>query len=134
VSPINKLTNQTNLFGIVKMTINTKYMKYSTFILFIFLTTIVYATDKEVLPYIALDNVNVQIFSQLVLNQQEIKKSPLYMRVLVEEELVSALENRYVAYKMSKKQRKEFVNTIRYYLIKIYDFLLKQQKNQLVVL
>jgi ABC-type transporter MlaC component len=94
----------------------------------------VYATDKEVLPYIALDNVNVQIFSQLVLNQQEIKKSPLYMRVLVEEELVSALENRYVAYKMSKKQRKEFVNTIRYYLIKIYDFLLKQQKNQLVVL
>jgi len=111
-------------------------MKYITFILFIFLTTIVYATNKGVLPYIARDNVNVQIFSRLVLNQQKIKKSPVYMRVLVEEELVSALDNRYVAYKisgkhlskMSKKQRKEFVNTIHYYLIKIYNFLLQQQK------
>lgn len=120
------------------MTVNTQFMKNITFILFIFLTTIVYATNKEVLPYIARDNVNEQVFYRLVLNQQEINKSPLYMRVIVEEELVSALDNRYVAYKMSdkhlskisKQQRKDFVNTIRYYLIKIYCFLLKNQKNQ----
>ena len=120
------------------MTVNTQFMKYITFILFIFLTTIVCATNKGVLPYIARDNVNVQIFSRFVLNQQEIKTSPQYMRVLVAEELVSALDNKSLAYKMSgkhlskmsKKQRKEFVSTIRFYLIKIYNFLLKQQKNK----
>jgi phospholipid transport system substrate-binding protein len=123
------------------MTINTQFRKCIFFILFTMTTTTVYATSVEVSPYVVLDNIGTQLFSRIAANQQEIKKFPLYMRVIVEEELMPSIDYKYVAYKIlgkhlkktSKEQRAEFVKAMRHYLIRTYSIALSKYKNQQVV-
>lgn len=123
------------------MTINTQFRKCIFFILFTMTTTSVYATSVEVSPYMVLENIGGKLFSRIAANQQEIKRFPLHMRVIVEEELMPSIDYKYVAYKIlgkhlkkiSKEQRAEFVEAMCHYLIRIYSTALSKYKNQQVV-
>lgn len=123
------------------MTINAQFRKCIFFILFTITTTTVYATTVEVSPYVVLENIGAKLFSRIASNQQEIKRFPLHMRVIVEEELMPSIDYKYVAYKIlgkhlkkiSKEQRAEFVEVMRHYLIRTYSIALSKYKNQQVV-
>lgn len=123
------------------MTINAQFRKCIFFILFTITTTTVWATSVEVSPYVVLENIGDQLFSRIAASQQEIKRLPLHMRVIVEEELMPSIDYKYVAYKIlgkhlkkiSKEQRAEFVEAMRDYLIRTYSMALSKYKNQQVV-
>jgi len=92
-------------------------------------------------PYTVLAGVGNQLFTRIAANQQEIKKFPNLMNVIVEEELMPAIDYKYAAYrilgkhlkKTSKEQRAKFVNSMRSYLARTYANALKQYKNQQVI-
>jgi len=92
-------------------------------------------------PYAVLADVGNQLFTRIAANQQEIKKFPKLMNVIVEEELMPAIDYKYAAYrilgkhlkKTSKEQRAKFVNSMRSYLASTYANALKQYKNQQVI-
>ncbi len=92
-------------------------------------------------PYVVLESVGNQLFTRIAANQQEIKKFPQLMDIIVEEELMPAIDYKYAAYrilgkhlkKTNKEQRAKFVISMRSYLARTYANALKQYKNQHVV-
>lgn len=119
----------------------TNYAKLFLVYIFVFSTTIAQASSQENSPYTELESIGHQLFTRIAASQQELKKLPQYMRVIVEEELMPSIDDKYVAYKLlgkhlskvSKEQRKEFSASIRHYLIKTYATALNQYKNQQVI-
>jgi phospholipid transport system substrate-binding protein len=98
-------------------------------------------TAEEVSPYLVLKNVGTQLFSRISANQQSIKKFPLLMRDIVDEELMPSIDYRYASYRVlgkhlkntTKQQRADFVIAMRQYLIRTYASALTQYKNQQVI-
>lgn len=92
-------------------------------------------------PYVVLKNIGTKLFSRISANQQEIKKFPALMQVIVEEELMPSIDYRYASYRIlgkhlrntSKKQRTEFVSSMRNYLARTYASALMQYRNQQVI-
>ena len=109
--------------------------------LFTFSIATVQATPHETSPYVVLENVGHQLFSRIASNQQEIKKFPEYMRVIIEEELMPSIDYKYAAFKIlgkhlpktTKEQRTAFVASMRQNLIRTYATALAQYKNQQVI-
>ncbi len=96
---------------------------------------------EEVSPYLVLENAGNSLFSRIASNQQEIKKFPELMQVIVEEELMPSIDYKYAAYKVlgknlkkiTKEQRSKFVKSMRHYLIRTYATALTQYRNQKVI-
>ncbi|TPH15605.1 MlaC/ttg2D family ABC transporter substrate-binding protein [Litorilituus lipolyticus] len=92
-------------------------------------------------PYLELKSVGNQLFSRIAANQKEIKKFPLLMRDIVEEELMPSIDYRYASYKIlgkhlkktTKAQRAEFSEAMRRYLVRTYATALTKYKNQQVI-
>lgn len=92
-------------------------------------------------PYNVLEGIGNKLFSRIAANQQEIKKFPQLMQVIVEEELMPSIDYRYASYrilgkhlrKTSKDQRAKFVDSMRSNLVRTYASALMQYKNQQVV-
>jgi phospholipid transport system substrate-binding protein len=93
-------------------------------------------------PYVVLKNIGTKLFSRTSENQQEIKKFPALMQVIVEEELMPSIDYRYSSYSIlgkhlrntSKKQRAKFVSAMRNYLARTSASALMQYRNQQVIL
>lgn len=92
-------------------------------------------------PYAVLESVGNKLFSRIAANQQEIKKFPQLMQVIVEEELMPSIDSRYASYrilgkhlrKTSKEQRAKFVDSMHRNLARTYASALMQYKNQQVI-
>lgn len=92
-------------------------------------------------PYAVLESVGNKLFSRIAANQQEIKKFPQFMQVIVEEELMPSIDSRYASYrilgkhlrKTSKEQRAKFVESMHRNLARTYATALMQYKNQQVI-
>lgn len=92
-------------------------------------------------PYAVLEKVGNQLFTRISANQQEIKKFPNLMNVIVQEELMPSIDYKYAAYRIlgkhlkqtTKEQRAKFVVSMRSYLARTYATALKQYKNQQVI-
>lgn len=92
-------------------------------------------------PYVVLENVGNQLFTRISTSQQEIKKFPKLMNVIVNEELMPFIDYKYAAYrilgkhlkKTTKEQRAKFVIAMRSYLARTYATALTQYKNQQVI-
>lgn len=92
-------------------------------------------------PYIVLENIGNKLFSRIAANQQEIKKFPQLMQIIVEEELMPSIDYRYASYrilgkhlrKTNKAQRANFVDSMRSNLARTYATALMQYKNQQVI-
>jgi phospholipid transport system substrate-binding protein len=92
-------------------------------------------------PYVVLENVGNKLFSRIAENQQEIKKFPVLMQNIVEEELMPSIDYKYASYRIlgknlkntNKAQRAQFVSSMRNYLARTYATALKQYKNQTVI-
>lgn len=106
--------------------------------------TLIFSTSSlanEVSPYKVIENVGNNLFERIANNQQEITKFPDLMRDIVDEELMPHIDYKYAAYKIlgknlrktSKKQRSEFVASMRQYLIRTYAGALMQYHNQEVI-
>ncbi len=115
----------------------------STFFLLLLISfsLTVSATPTSASPYVVLKNVGSKLFSRISSNQQEIKKFPELMRVIVDEELMPSIDYKYAAYrvlgknlrKISKKQRDDFVISMRHNLVRTYATALLKYKNQQVI-
>ena len=66
--------------------------KYVIITLFGFALPAAQATTHEQSPYVVLEKVGNQLFNRIASNQQEIKKFPEYMRVIIEEELTRLIK------------------------------------------
>ncbi len=96
---------------------------------------------KDTSPYVVLDKVGNKLFSRISASQQEIKKFPALMRIIVDEELMPSIDYKYISYRIlgknlkttTKDQRADFVNSMRNYLVRTYANALMQYKNQQVV-
>jgi len=92
-------------------------------------------------PYVVLENIGTKLFNRIAANQQEIKKFPALMQIIVEEELMPSIDYRYASYRIlgknlrntNKEQRDQFVNAMRNHLARTYAAALKQYKNQQVI-
>jgi len=92
-------------------------------------------------PYTVLEKAGNQLFTRISDNQQEIKKFPNLMNVIVQEELMPTIDYKYAAYKIlgkhlkktTKEQRAKFALSMRSYLARTYATALKQYKNQQVI-
>jgi len=92
-------------------------------------------------PYTVLKTTGTHLFSRISANQKEMTKFPHLIRDIVEEELMPSIDYRYVSYrilgkhlkKISKKQRSEFVEAMRHYLVITYSTALSKYKNQDVI-
>lgn len=92
-------------------------------------------------PYAVIESIGNKLFSRIAANQQEIKKFPALMQIIVEEELMPSIDYRYASYRIlgknlrntSKEQRAKFVNSMRNYLARTYAIALMQYKNQHVI-
>lgn len=92
-------------------------------------------------PYNVLENIGNKLFSRISANQQEIKKFPQLMQIIVEEELMPSIDYRYASYrilgkhlrKTSKEQRAKFVVSMRHNLARTYANALTQYHNQQVI-
>jgi len=92
-------------------------------------------------PYSVLENIGNKLFSRIAANQQEIKKFPQLMQIIVEEELMPSIDYRYASYrilgkhlrKTSKEQRAKFVVSMRHNLARTYANALMQYHNQQVI-
>jgi len=99
------------------------------------------ATLASMSPYIVLEDVGSKLFSRIASNQQEIKKFPELMRIIVDEELMPSIDYKYAAYrvlgknlrKVSKEQRNKFVQSMRHNLVRTYATALIKYKNQRVI-
>lgn len=107
-------------------------------------TSPVLAVENEITqpsPYSTLENVGNKLFSRIAANQQEIKKFPQLMQVIVEEELMPSIDYHYASYrilgkhlrKTSKEQRAKFVDSMRRNLARTYASALTQYHNQEVI-
>lgn len=92
-------------------------------------------------PYLVLESTGNKLFNRIASNHQEIEKFPDVLRVIVEEELMPAIDYKYAAYRMlgkhlsktTKEQRAQFVESIKHYLIRTYANALTQYKDQTVL-
>jgi phospholipid transport system substrate-binding protein len=92
-------------------------------------------------PYSVLENIGNKLFSRIAANQQEIKKFPQLMQIIVDEELMPSIDYRYASYrilgkhlrKTSKEQRAKFVDSMRHNLARTYANALMQYNNQQVI-
>ncbi len=92
-------------------------------------------------PYSVLESVGNRLFTRLAANQQEITKFPNLVNVIVEEELMPAIDYKYAAYrilgkhlqKTTQEQRAQFALSMRSYLVRTYASALKQYNNQKVI-
>lgn len=92
-------------------------------------------------PYVVLKSIGTKLFSRIAANQQEIKKFPALMQVIVEEELMPSIDYQYASYRIlgknlrntTKKQRAKFISSMRKYLARTYSAALMQYKNQQVI-
>jgi len=90
---------------------------------------------------VVLEDIGTKLFSRIAANQQEIKKFPALMQVIVEEELMPSIDYRYASYRIlgknlrttNKEQRLQFVDSMRNYLARTYATALMQYKNQQVI-
>jgi len=115
----------------------------STFFLLLLISSslMVSATLASMSPYIVLEDVGSKLFSRIASNQQEIKKFPELMRIIVDEELMPSIDYKYAAYrvlgknlrKVSKEQRNKFVQSMRHNLVRTYATALIKYKNQRVI-
>lgn len=95
----------------------------------------------QVSPYNILESIGNKLFGRIAANQQEIKKFPQLMQVIVEEELMPSIDYRYASYrilgkhlrKTSKDQRAKFVDSMRSNLARTYASALMQYNNQQVI-
>jgi len=123
------------------MSIFTHLTKLLALVLFLLPIGAAQAEEQASSPYLVLETVGNNLFNRISSNQQEIKKFPDYMRVIVEEELMPTIDYKYAGYKIlgkhlskiSKKQRAAFVSSIRHYLVRTYATALTQYKNQQVI-
>jgi len=117
---------------------------FSRFLFTLLLTFSVAAQAKHATapsPYVVLEHAGQQLFARIANNQQQIKKFPKLINVIVEEELMPSIDYKYAAYrilgkhlkKTTKEQRKQFVVAMRSYLARTYAAALKQYKNQQVI-
>lgn len=108
------------------------------------LVSTVSASESAIMPaspYSVLENIGNKLFGRIAANQQEIKKFPQLMQVIVEEELMPSIDYRYASYrilgkhlrKTSKDQRAKFVDSMRRNLARTYANALMQYNNQQVV-
>jgi len=106
--------------------------------------TLIFSTSSlanEVSPYKVIENVGNNLFERIANNQQEITKFHDLMRDIVDEELMPHIDYKYAAYKIlgknlrktSKKQRSDFVTSMRQYLTRTYATALTQYHNQEVI-
>ncbi|MBU2870010.1 ABC transporter substrate-binding protein [Colwellia sp. E2M01] len=92
-------------------------------------------------PYAVLKTAGTNLFSRISANQQALEKFPHLMRDIVEEELMPAVDYRYASYrilgkhlkKISAKQRADFVEAMRHYLVRTYSVALAKYNNQDVI-
>ena len=102
------------------------------------------ATESAIIqtsPYNVLESIGNKLFGRIAANQQEIKKFPELMQVIVDEELMPSIDYRYASYrilgkhlrKTSKDQRAKFVDSMRRNLARTYANALMQYNNQRVV-
>ena len=92
-------------------------------------------------PYAVLEKVGNQLFTRIEGSQNEIKKFPNLMNVIVQEELMPSIDHKYAAYrilgkhlkKTTKEQREKFAISMRSYLARTYATALKQYRNQQVI-
>ena len=92
-------------------------------------------------PYNVLESIGNKLFSRIAANQQEIKKFPQLMQIIVDEELMPSIDYRYASYrilgkhlrKTSKEQRAKFVDSMRHNLARTYANALMQYNNQQVI-
>lgn len=99
------------------------------------------SAKHESSPYVVLKEVGNNLFTRIAANQKEIKKFPLLMRDIVEEELMPSIDYRYASYKIlgkhlkktTKTQRAEFSEAMRRYLVRTYASALTKYNNQQVI-
>jgi len=99
------------------------------------------SAEHESSPYVVLKEVGNNLFTRIAANQKEIKKFPLLMRDIVEEELMPSIDYRYASYKIlgkhlkktTKTQRAEFSEAMRRYLVRTYASALTKYNNQQVI-
>lgn len=92
-------------------------------------------------PHQVISNAGQRLFSRISDEQWALKKFPILMQKIVEEELMPSIDYKYAAFKVlgknlrkiSKPQREEFANSMRMNLIKTYALALAQYKNQEVI-
>jgi phospholipid transport system substrate-binding protein len=92
-------------------------------------------------PYSVLESIGNKLFSRIAANQQEIKKFPQLMQIIVDEELMPSIDYRYASYrilgkhlrKTTKEQRTKFVDSMRHNLARTYANALMQYHNQQVI-
>lgn len=92
-------------------------------------------------PYVVLQSIGDKLFSRIAANQQEIKKFPALMQVIVEEELMPSIDYQYASYRIlgknlrdtTQEQRTKFIHAMRNHLAKTYATALMQYKNQQVL-
>ncbi len=92
-------------------------------------------------PYVVLENIGNKLFNRIAANQQEIKKFPALMQIIVEEELMPSIDYKYASYRIlgknlrntNKEQRAKFVSSMRNYLARTYAAALMQYKSQQVI-
>ncbi|MFD2166215.1 phospholipid-binding protein MlaC [Thalassotalea euphylliae] len=99
------------------------------------------AQAETVSPYKVLENTGKGLFTRIAANQQELAKFPELMRTIVEEELMPHVDYQYAAYKILGKhikkttaeERKNFVKSMRHYLIRTYANALTKYTDQKVI-
>jgi phospholipid transport system substrate-binding protein len=109
--------------------------------LLVYTTSAFSAEIVPISPYVVLKSIGTKLFSRIAANQQEIKKFPTLMKVIVEEELMPSIDYRYASYVIlgknlsntTKKHRAKFVTSMRKYLAKTYSVALMRYKNQQVI-
>jgi phospholipid transport system substrate-binding protein len=107
----------------------------------VYTTSAFSAEIESTSPYVVLKSIGTKLFSRIAANQQEIKKFPALMQVIVEEELMPSIDYRYVSYRIlgknlrntTKEHRAKFVSSMRKYLARTYAAALMQYKNQQVI-
>lgn len=109
--------------------------------LFVFTSSVFSSEVAPTSPYVVLQSIGDKLFSRIAANQQEIKKFPALMQIIVEEELMPSIDYRYASYRIlgknlrdsSQEHRELFVNSMRNHLAKTYATALMQYKDQQVV-
>lgn len=114
---------------------------FAIILFFMFFPLSVWAENNSISPYAVLEKAGHQLFDRIAANQQEIEKSPVLMRTIVNEELMPVIDYTYASYsilgkylsKISIQQRADFVTSMRIYLSKTYATALLNYRHQRVI-
>ncbi|MFM4806168.1 phospholipid-binding protein MlaC [Aeromonas bivalvium] len=91
-------------------------------------------------PYVLVDTAAKQTFARLKADQNQIKQQPDHLRVIIREELLPYIDNRFAAYKVlgnqikqtTPAQRDAFVNVFTEYMVSSYADALAHFDKQVV--